>query len=56
MIPKLVNEYSLEYTSKVHKDKKTINILFNGPEQACLIMLRTYQETEDASPSSPSVK
>ena len=29
MIPKPVNEYSLEVTEEVHKDKKTINILFN---------------------------
>ena len=33
MIPKLVHEYSQEDTEEIHKDKKTMNILFNGLNQ-----------------------
>ena len=32
-IPKPMNEYSLKDTEEVHKDKMTMNILFNGLEQ-----------------------
>ena len=33
MISRLLNKYSLEDTEEVHKDKKTMNTLFNGLEQ-----------------------
>ena len=33
MIPKPIHEYSQEDTEEVHKDKKTMNISFNGLDQ-----------------------
>ena len=33
MIPKPISVYSLEDTEEVHKDKKTMNIMFNGLDQ-----------------------
>ncbi|GBC54548.2 interaptin-like [Rhizophagus irregularis DAOM 181602=DAOM 197198] len=33
MIPKPIHEYSQEDTEEVHKDKKTMNLLFNGLDQ-----------------------
>ncbi|KAK1351263.1 hypothetical protein POM88_054538 [Heracleum sosnowskyi] len=32
-IPKLVSEWTIEDVAEVHKDKRTMNILFNGLEQ-----------------------
>ena len=33
MVPKPIYEYSQEDTEEVHKDKKTMNLLFNGLDQ-----------------------
>ena len=50
MIPKPIHKYSPEDTEEVHKDKKTINILFNGLDQDMfdsVISCSTFKEVWD---------
>ena len=47
VIPKPISEYSLEDTKEEHKDKKTMNILVNGPDQEMfdkVISCSTFKE------------
>ncbi|MGI4673288.1 hypothetical protein ACR2XN_27850 [Klebsiella pneumoniae] len=38
LIPKLVSEFTIEDTEAVHKDKKAMNILFNGIDRSLMYL------------------